>query len=179
MLVLAGRRLARFALNLNHLTLPEIKYFNASSDVLCLKLNAKRFTRQVATGEDALLGMIDVTEAEGSRRIPNCSTNSYGSNGCYQLMAAGPPRPPLPRSLAMPMILFIVIIGAAAGFLATRFMKVQADVPTTIAIGVFGSVVCWLILRVLVAVTGAVAMFVGAVLGAVLLLWLWQRYGPR
>ncbi len=79
----------------------------------------------------------------------------------------------------MPMILFIVIIGAAAGFLATRLMKVQADVPTTVAIGVVGSVVGWLILRVLVAVTGSVAMFVGAVLGAVLLLWLWQRFGPR
>lgn len=76
----------------------------------------------------------------------------------------------------MPMILLIVIIGAAAGFLATRFMKVQADVPTTISIGVVGAVVGWLILRVLVTVTGAVAMFVGAVLGAVLLLWLWQRY---
>ncbi|MGB3278613.1 MAG: GlsB/YeaQ/YmgE family stress response membrane protein [Pseudorhodobacter sp.] len=76
----------------------------------------------------------------------------------------------------MPMILIIVIIGAAAGFLATRFMKVQADVPTTIAIGVAGSVIGWLILRVLVAVTGALAMFVGAVLGAVLLIWLWQYY---
>lgn len=76
----------------------------------------------------------------------------------------------------MPMILFIVIIGAAAGFLATRFMKVQADIPTTIAIGVVGSIVGWVILRVLVSVTGAVAMFVGAVLGAVFLLWLWQRY---
>ena len=76
----------------------------------------------------------------------------------------------------MPMILLIVIIGAAAGFLATRFMRVQADVPTTIAIGVVGAVVGWLILRVLVAVTGPVAMFVGAVLGALLLIWLWQRY---
>jgi uncharacterized membrane protein YeaQ/YmgE (transglycosylase-associated protein family) len=79
----------------------------------------------------------------------------------------------------MPMILLIIIIGAAAGFLATRFMKVQADVPTTISIGVVGAVVGWLILRVLVAVTGAVAMFVGAVLGAVFLLWLWQRYSGK
>lgn len=79
----------------------------------------------------------------------------------------------------MPMILFIVIVGAAAGFLATRFMRVQADVPTTIAIGVVGAVIGWLILRVLVAITGAVAMFVGAILGAVLLLWLWQRYISR
>ena len=79
----------------------------------------------------------------------------------------------------MPMILFIVIVGAAAGFLATRFMRVQADVPTTIAIGVVGAVIGWLILRMLVAITGAVAMFIGAILGAVLLLWLWQRYKSR
>jgi uncharacterized membrane protein YeaQ/YmgE (transglycosylase-associated protein family) len=77
------------------------------------------------------------------------------------------------------MILLIVIIGAAAGFLATRFMRVQAAMPTTIAIGVVGSVIGWLVLRVLVAITGAVAMFVGAVLGAVLLLWLRQRYKLR
>lgn len=79
----------------------------------------------------------------------------------------------------MPMILFIIIIGAAAGFLATRLMRVQADVPTTITIGVVGAVVGWLILRILVAVTGPLAMFVGAVLGALLLLWLWQRYQGR
>ncbi|MFN3971575.1 MAG: GlsB/YeaQ/YmgE family stress response membrane protein [Gemmobacter sp.] len=79
----------------------------------------------------------------------------------------------------MPPILLIVIIGAAAGFLATRFMKVQTDVPTTIVIGIAGAVVGWLILRVLVAITGWVAMFVGAVLGAALLIWAWQTYGPR
>jgi uncharacterized membrane protein YeaQ/YmgE (transglycosylase-associated protein family) len=77
------------------------------------------------------------------------------------------------------MILLIVIIGAAAGFLATRFMDVKADVPTTITIGILGAVVGWVILRVLISVTGAVAMFVGAVLGAVFLLWLWQRYKSR
>lgn len=79
----------------------------------------------------------------------------------------------------MPIMLFIVIIGAAAGFLATRFMRIEADVPTTIAIGVVGSVVGWLILRILVTITGTLAMFVGAVLGAVLLLWLWQRFKSR
>lgn len=79
----------------------------------------------------------------------------------------------------MPMLLFIVIIGAAAGFLATRLMEVRTDVPTTIAIGIAGAAFGWLILRILVAVTGWVAMFVGAVLGAVLLIWLWRRYISR
>jgi hypothetical protein len=39
--------------------------------------------RTAATGDDAMLGMIDDVEAEGSRRMPICSTNTYGSNYCY------------------------------------------------------------------------------------------------
>jgi hypothetical protein len=35
--------LKRFALNLNHLTLPEIKDFNVLDDVKCFRLNAKRY----------------------------------------------------------------------------------------------------------------------------------------
>lgn len=76
-------------------------------------------------------------------------------------------------------ILILIVIGAAAGFLATRFMRVQTDVPTTIAIGVGGALVGWLILRVLVSITGWVAGFVGAVIGAMALIWLWQKYVSR
>jgi uncharacterized membrane protein YeaQ/YmgE (transglycosylase-associated protein family) len=76
-------------------------------------------------------------------------------------------------------IVFLIIIGAAAGFIATRLMKVEADVPTTIAIGVFGALVGGLVLRVLLTVTGWLAGFVGAVLGAMLLIWLWQTYVIR
>lgn len=73
-------------------------------------------------------------------------------------------------------ILILTVIGAAAGFLATRFMRVQTDVPTTIAIGVGGALLGWLILRFLVSITGWVAAFVGAVIGAMALIWLWQKY---
>ncbi len=79
----------------------------------------------------------------------------------------------------MPAILFIVIIGAAAGFLATRFMRVQTDVPTTIVIGIVGALVGWLVLRVLLAVAGWTLWFLGAVAGAMLLIWAWQTYGPK
>lgn len=79
----------------------------------------------------------------------------------------------------MPMLLVIVVIGAAAGFLATRFMRVQTDVPTTIAIGIVGSVLGWVVLRLLVALTGWLAMFVGAVAGAMLVIWLWRTYVDR
>lgn len=76
----------------------------------------------------------------------------------------------------MPTILALIVIGAAAGFLATRFMRVQLDVIMTVALGVAGALVGWFVLRALVAVTGWVAGFVGAVIGAMLLIWLWQKY---
>ncbi len=78
----------------------------------------------------------------------------------------------------MPVIA-LIIIGAAAGFLATRLMKIEADVITTVAIGVFGALIGGLVLRVLLTLTGFMAGFVGAVLGAMLLIWLWQTYGPK
>jgi len=78
----------------------------------------------------------------------------------------------------MPIIL-LIIIGAAAGFIATRLMKIDTDVPTTIAIGVFGALVGGLVLRALLTVTGWMAGFVGAVLGAMLLIWLWRTYISR
>ena len=79
----------------------------------------------------------------------------------------------------MPILITILVIGAAAGFLATRFMKVQTDVPTTIAIGIGGALLGWLILRFLAAISGWVALSVGAILGAMALIWLWQTYAGR
>lgn len=73
-------------------------------------------------------------------------------------------------------IVLLMIIGAAAGFLATRFMKVEADVLTTVAIGVFGALVGGFVLRGLLMITGWMAGFVGAVLGAMLLIWIWRTY---
>lgn len=76
-------------------------------------------------------------------------------------------------------IVALMIIGAAAGFLATRFMKVQTDVPTTILIGVAGALVGGFVLRFLIAMTGWMSGLVGAVLGAMLLIWLWKTYVSR
>jgi uncharacterized membrane protein YeaQ/YmgE (transglycosylase-associated protein family) len=74
------------------------------------------------------------------------------------------------------MVIYFLIIGIAAGFLATRFMKVQTDVPTTIAIGLGGALIGGLILRTLIVLTGAMAGLVGAILGALALIWAWNRY---
>lgn len=76
-------------------------------------------------------------------------------------------------------IVYLAIIGAAAGFLATRLMNLRTDVPTTIAIGVFGALIGGLVLRFLIELTGALAGFVGAVLGAMLLIWVWRTYIRR
>lgn len=70
----------------------------------------------------------------------------------------------------------LIIIGAAAGFLATRIMRLQTDVPTTLAIGVFGALIGGAVLRLLVWSLGIAAGFVGAVAGALLLIWLWKTY---
>ncbi len=75
--------------------------------------------------------------------------------------------------------LALLIVGIAAGFLATRLMKVNADPITTIAIGILGALVGGLTIRALVSVAGWAAGFVGAVLGAMALIWLWRTYGPR
>ncbi len=76
----------------------------------------------------------------------------------------------------MPSFVFLMIIGAAAGFIATRTMKLQTDIPTTVVIGIGGALVGGFLLRFLVAMTGWLAGLVGAVLGAMALIWLWKTY---
>lgn len=73
-------------------------------------------------------------------------------------------------------VIFLIIIGAAAGFIATRMMKLQTGMLTTIAIGVLGALIGGMVLRFLLVLTGVAAGFIGAVLGAVVLIWLWQTY---
>ena len=70
----------------------------------------------------------------------------------------------------------LLVVGAAAGFLATRLMKVSADVPTTLAIGVGGAIIGGVLVRYLLEFTGWLAGFVGALLGVLLLLWVWKTY---
>jgi uncharacterized membrane protein YeaQ/YmgE (transglycosylase-associated protein family) len=76
-------------------------------------------------------------------------------------------------------MLMLIIIGIAAGFLATRVMKVQADLPTTIVIGIGGALAGGFLLRLLLVMTTFAAGLIGAVLGAVVLIWLYQKYIER
>ncbi len=73
-------------------------------------------------------------------------------------------------------IVALIVIGAAAGFLATRFMRLEANLMTTVAIGMAGALIGGLIVRMLLSVMGWMSGFVGAVLGAMLLIWLWRTY---
>lgn len=75
----------------------------------------------------------------------------------------------------MGSIILLAIIGVAAGFIATKVMRVEISMMETIAIGVLGAIVGGLVVRALIAVSGAAFGLVGAVLGACLLLWLYQR----
>lgn len=73
-------------------------------------------------------------------------------------------------------LVFLVIVGTAAGFLATRVMRIETDVPTTIVIGVAGALIGGFVLRSLVWITSWLAGLVGAVLGAIVLIWLYKTY---
>ena len=76
-------------------------------------------------------------------------------------------------------VVWLMIVGAAAGFLATRMMKMETDIIVTIAIGVAGALVGGFVLRALISALGMLSGLVGAVLGALLLIWVWQRYFPK
>lgn len=78
----------------------------------------------------------------------------------------------------MPVILLIVI-GALAGVLATRLMRMDTDLPTAMVIGVLGAVVGGMGFRFLMTSASWVGAFVLALLGSLVLLWLWQQYQGR
>jgi len=75
----------------------------------------------------------------------------------------------------VPQILFLAVVGAAAGLLATRLMRVNMDVPSAMGLGVIGALVGGFVLRLIVTVGGWAITFVLAVLGSMALIWVWQR----
>jgi uncharacterized membrane protein YeaQ/YmgE (transglycosylase-associated protein family) len=75
----------------------------------------------------------------------------------------------------MPFI-WLLVVGVAVGFLATRILKVDLDTPSTIALGVLGALLGAVVLRVLIMMAGIGAGLVGALLGALVLIWLWKTW---
>ena len=76
-------------------------------------------------------------------------------------------------------IVLLIVVGAAAGFLATRLLRIEAGIIPTLAVGMGGTIIGALVLRFLASVMGLMAGFVGALLGALLLAWLWKMYFRR
>lgn len=76
-------------------------------------------------------------------------------------------------------ILYLVIVGIAAGYIATKVMRVEANMIQTIAIGIVGALIGGFLLRMVLALTGWAFGILGAVLGAMALIWLWKTYGPK
>jgi uncharacterized membrane protein YeaQ/YmgE (transglycosylase-associated protein family) len=75
----------------------------------------------------------------------------------------------------MPLV-WLLIVGVAVGFLATRILRVDLDTPSTIALGVLGALIGGFLLRGLVMMAGIGAGFIGALLGALLLIWAWKTW---
>lgn len=71
---------------------------------------------------------------------------------------------------------FLIIIGVAAGFIASKVMKTNLSLIETIAIGILGAIIGGLVLRGLIAAGSMIFGLVGAVAGACVLIWLYQRY---
>lgn len=79
----------------------------------------------------------------------------------------------------MSAIIWLLVIGAAAGYIATRLLRIDANIFVTVLIGMLGAVVGGLILGAILTVIGIVASLIGAVLGALILIGLWKVYTGR
>ncbi len=78
----------------------------------------------------------------------------------------------------MPLVV-LIIVGALAGVVATRLMRMETDLPTAMIIGVLGAVVGGMGFRFLMTSASWIGAFVIALLGSLLLLWVWQHYQGR
>ncbi|MFU8862958.1 MAG: GlsB/YeaQ/YmgE family stress response membrane protein [Rhodobacterales bacterium] len=79
----------------------------------------------------------------------------------------------------MSSIVWLLIIGAAAGYIATRLLRIDANIFVTIIIGMLGALVGGLVLSAILTVIGLAASLIGAVIGALILIALWKAYLGR
>ena len=76
-------------------------------------------------------------------------------------------------------IIYLVIVGIAAGYIATKVMRIEAHVVQTIALGIAGALIGGFLLRMVLALSGWAFGIIGAILGAMALIWLWKTFGPK
>lgn len=73
-------------------------------------------------------------------------------------------------------LLYLILIGAVAGYLSTRLMELDVSPLVMIGIGIAGALIGGILLQVVLAVLGILGGLIGAVLGAVLVIWAYQRF---
>ncbi|WP_102226000.1 GlsB/YeaQ/YmgE family stress response membrane protein [Acidimangrovimonas sediminis] len=76
-------------------------------------------------------------------------------------------------------LIYLVIIGAAAGYVATRMMNLRTGPVLTIVIGIVGAVIGGLLLKLFLVFLGLLAALIGAVIGAAVLIGIWQALAGR
>ncbi len=74
------------------------------------------------------------------------------------------------------MVFYLIIIGAAAGFIATRMMRLELGVIQTVALGIIGALVGGLVLRGLLALMGMAAGLIGAIIAVMILVYLYRNF---
>lgn len=74
-----------------------------------------------------------------------------------------------------------IIIGGVAGWIAEQIMKTEHGLLTNIILGIVGAVVGNFLLMLIFGATmgGIIGQLIVAVLGAVLLIWIWQLIRGR
>ncbi len=76
-------------------------------------------------------------------------------------------------------MIWLLIVGAAAGFIATRLLRIESNILVTIIIGMLGALLGGLVLSAILTVIGLAASLIGAVIGALILIALWKAYLGR
>ena len=71
-------------------------------------------------------------------------------------------------------LIWLILVGAVAGYVATRMFRIDANPLVTVLIGIAGALVGGLILQGVLAVLGLLGGIIGAVIGAVLVIWFYQ-----
>lgn len=77
-------------------------------------------------------------------------------------------------------VLLTLIVGAAAGFIVVHLMGLRVGALTAIGIGVLGAVLGGVALRALFALfagaSSLLSLFLGAILGAFVLIWIYTTF---
>lgn len=72
--------------------------------------------------------------------------------------------------------LLILVLGAAAGFIATKYLDMDVKLPIAIGVGILGAFIGVIVLYILIFVLGALYVLIGAALGGLGAVWAYQRY---